>query len=70
MRDMGSFAGQLLLRSVDRAERVYRAMKARGYRGEYFSGDAGIFGASSALYAILLSAAMLLARFVPWTNMF
>jgi cobalt/nickel transport system permease protein len=31
MRDMGSFAGQLLIRSVDRADRVYNAMKCRGY---------------------------------------
>lgn len=32
-RRMGSFAGQLLLRSIDRAERVYLAMKCRGFRG-------------------------------------
>jgi cobalt/nickel transport system permease protein len=31
MRDMGSFAGQLLIHSFDRAERVYNAMKCRGY---------------------------------------
>jgi len=31
MRDMGSFAGQLLLRSFDRADRIYNAMKCRGY---------------------------------------
>ncbi len=31
MKDMGSFTGQLLLRSFDRAERVYAAMKCRGY---------------------------------------
>ena len=31
MRDMGSFAGQLLIRSFDRADRVYNAMKCRGY---------------------------------------
>ena len=31
MRDMGSFVGQLLLRSFDRANRVYSAMKCRGY---------------------------------------
>ncbi|GBU21039.1 hypothetical protein R80B4_00927 [Fibrobacteres bacterium R8-0-B4] len=30
MRDMGGFAGQLLLRSVDRADRVYNAMICRG----------------------------------------
>lgn len=31
IRDMGSFIGQLLLKSFDRAERVYSAMKCRGY---------------------------------------
>jgi len=31
MRDMGGFVGQLLLRSIDRADRVYSAMKCRGY---------------------------------------
>jgi cobalt/nickel transport system permease protein len=33
MRHMGSFVGQLLIRSFDRAERVYNAMKCRGYPG-------------------------------------
>ena len=31
IRDMGSFAGQLLVRSFDRADRIYNAMKCRGY---------------------------------------
>lgn len=31
MRDMPGFAGHLLLRSFDRADRVYDAMKCRGY---------------------------------------
>lgn len=31
MKHMGSFVGQLLIRSYDRAERVYAAMKCRGY---------------------------------------
>lgn len=31
LKDMGSFTGQLFLRSYDRAERVYQAMKCRGY---------------------------------------
>ncbi|MDR0454415.1 MAG: cobalt ECF transporter T component CbiQ [Deferribacteraceae bacterium] len=31
IKDMGSFVGQLVLRSLDRAERVYNAMKCRGY---------------------------------------
>jgi cobalt/nickel transport system permease protein len=31
MRYMGSFLGQLILRSFDRAERMYAAMRCRGY---------------------------------------
>ncbi|TFG81434.1 MAG: hypothetical protein E4G74_04145 [Erysipelotrichales bacterium] len=31
MRHMGSFVGQLLIRSFDRAQQVYDAMKCRGY---------------------------------------
>jgi cobalt/nickel transport system permease protein len=35
MKDMGPFMGQLLLRSFDRAERVFCAMKCRGFDGVY-----------------------------------
>lgn len=35
MKDMGSFLGQLLLRSFDRAGRVYTAMTCRGFSGRY-----------------------------------
>lgn len=35
IRAWGSFAGQLLLRSMDRAEEVYESMTLRGYRGEF-----------------------------------
>jgi cobalt/nickel transport system permease protein len=35
MKDMGSFTGQLLLRSFDRADRIYNAMKCRGYAPGY-----------------------------------
>jgi cobalt/nickel transport system permease protein len=34
MRHMGSFVGQLFIRSYDRAERIYGAMKCRGYGGQ------------------------------------
>lgn len=37
----GSFAGQLLLRTFDRAQRVYQAMSLRGFDGEYRTGDFG-----------------------------
>ncbi|MDR1143696.1 MAG: energy-coupling factor transporter transmembrane protein EcfT [Spirochaetaceae bacterium] len=35
MKDMGPFMGRLLLRSFDRAERVFCAMKCRGFAGVY-----------------------------------
>jgi cobalt/nickel transport system permease protein len=34
----GALAGHLLLRSFDRAERIYRAMRARGFDGEFHPG--------------------------------
>jgi cobalt/nickel transport system permease protein len=41
MRDMGCFLGQLILRSFDRAGRVYQAMKCRGFQGVCRAGKAG-----------------------------
>lgn len=35
LKDSGSFAGQLLLRTFDRAQRVYDAMKLRGFSGDF-----------------------------------
>ena len=34
----GSLAGQLLLRSIDRANNLYASMLLRGYQGEYYYG--------------------------------
>jgi cobalt/nickel transport system permease protein len=39
MKDTGSFLGQLILRSFDRADRVYQAMKCRGFQGTYRGGE-------------------------------
>ncbi len=33
LKDMGPFLGQLILRSFDRADRIYQAMKCRGFEG-------------------------------------
>ncbi|MDF2545180.1 MAG: cobalt transporter, permease protein CbiQ [Anaerosolibacter sp.] len=35
----GSLAGQLLLRTLDRAQRIYQAMCLRGFTGEYHTGE-------------------------------
>ncbi len=34
----GSFAGQLILRSFERAQRIYQSMVLRGFQGEYNTG--------------------------------
>ena len=36
MKDMGSFLGLLLVRSFDRAGRMYHAMKSRGFDGGFY----------------------------------
>ncbi len=37
----GTFVGQLILRSFDKAERIYYAMKCRGFDGEYGAAASG-----------------------------
>lgn len=46
----GSFAGQLLLRTFDRAQRVYQAMRLRGFAGEYNTGEAAKIKAADLIY--------------------
>ncbi len=46
----GSFAGQLILRTFDRAQRVYEAMCLRGFAGEYNTGAEVKIKAADFLY--------------------
>ncbi|MCI2057134.1 MAG: cobalt ECF transporter T component CbiQ [Oscillibacter sp.] len=62
MRDMGCFLGQLLLRSFDQAERIYCAMKCRGYDGTYHAECRWPVTARDAEAACVASAAFLLLR--------
>jgi cobalt/nickel transport system permease protein len=50
MSAWGSLAGQLLLRTLDRAQRVYQAMCLRGFTGEYRTGDRQKIGAWDLAY--------------------
>jgi cobalt/nickel transport system permease protein len=63
MRDMGSFLGQLVLLSAARAERVYNAMKCRGFTGTYNGRNSRIFRAADYAYTAGVCAALLLLRF-------
>ncbi|MCR4399384.1 MAG: cobalt ECF transporter T component CbiQ [Syntrophomonadaceae bacterium] len=48
----GSMVGQLLLRTVDRAERVYQAMCLRGFAGEYHGGAGARISATDLAYGL------------------
>lgn len=49
----GSFAGQLILRTYDRAQRVYQAMCVRGFRGEYHTGKEVRFKSADFVYILV-----------------
>ena len=59
----GSFLGQLLLRSMDRAQALYESMELRGFSGEFPGAVRGRGSAASWPYALVCPALMLLARY-------
>ena len=63
-RAWGSFLGQLLLRSMDRAEELYAAMLLRGYREEFPYAEAAPCAARDAAFLSVGAALLLLLRFV------
>lgn len=65
----GSFLGQLLLRSMDRAEALYGSMRLRGYRGEFVYADVPPCKGGSIVFCLACPAAFLLARLVPITSL-
>ena len=58
----GSFLGQLLLRSMDRAEELYSSMILRGFRGEFYYADAPACRRASLVYTAVCIALFLGAR--------
>ena len=58
----GSFLGQLLLRSMDRAEALYQSMLLRGFRGDYYYADVPPCGVTGVIYGIVCIGAFLFAR--------
>ena len=59
----GSFLGQLLLRSMDRAEELYSSMLLRGFHDHFHYADAAPCTAVDAVYLALSVAAFVLFRF-------
>lgn len=48
----GTLAGSLLLRSADRAGRIYAAMRARGFEGSFPAGSPARFGGAEAAFLL------------------
>ena len=65
----GSFLGQLLLRSIDRATELYHAMLLRGFQGDFFYAEVPPCKASGIVATAICIAAILCARFVNITGL-
>ena len=64
IRDAGSFIGSLLFRSFDRADRIYSAMKCRGYMLKNIIILENKFKMKDAVYCISIFLFCLLFRFI------
>ena len=62
LRETGPFLGSLLLRSLDRAERIYLAMRCRGFRGEYHAASTPPFRAADLVFLLATTVPMILLR--------
>ena len=65
----GSFLGQLLLRSIDRAGELYHAMLLRGFQGNFFYAEVPTCRVSGIVFTLISIAAILCARFVDITGL-
>ena len=64
----GSFLGQLLLRSMDRAQELYAAMLLRGYHGEFYYAKSEPFGMKDAVFLLVCLIFCILLRFVNFSE--
>ena len=65
----GSFLGQLLLRSMDRAQELYTSMLLRGYHEHFHYAPLQPFRGKDAAYLIICAAVFILLRLFPVTQM-
>ena len=60
----GSFLGQLILRTMDRADELYNSMQLRGFSGSFTYADCKRFDRRDALWIILWILLFLICRFL------
>ncbi len=64
----GSFLGQLLLRSMDKAEEIYSGMQLRGFSGDFLYAGCGPLRFNDVLFLVGSIAVFTLFRFVDITS--
>jgi len=62
----GSMAGQLLIRSLDRSDRVYNAMLARGYRGHLLTMNPHLMTRRDWLMGAVGTAVLIIIQLLGW----
>ena len=67
LRSFGYLVGMLLVRSVDRSERILAAMKCRGFRGRFFLLDHFALGRRDAWLALAGTAVLALLALAEWS---
>lgn len=65
-RTYGYLVGMLLVRSVDRSERIVAAMKCRGFRGRFYLLDHFAFSIGDAWFAVVSAALLAVLALVEW----
>jgi len=65
-RTIGHLVGMLLVRSLDRSERVVAAMKCRGFRGRFYLLDHFAFSARDIGFTTLVLASVSLLAMLEW----
>jgi cobalt/nickel transport system permease protein len=64
LKDMGPFLGQLIIRSFDRAERIYHAMKCRGFEDGFHFSKCSRVPRMEWLYLAIVIVLLIVLRFV------
>lgn len=65
IRAWGPFVGQLLLRSIDKAQTIYESMMLRGYTGDIIPGTEVKFTSKCLIYMIIWSLYLIFFRVFP-----
>ncbi|MFW6162342.1 MAG: cobalt ECF transporter T component CbiQ [Planctomycetota bacterium] len=65
-RAMGYLVGMLLVKSLDRSERVVAAMKCRGFRGQFYVLTHFAFARRDAAFGVLAAAALAVLGWMEW----